>query len=56
MLPQIEDIHEGSFNIIVYNKDGEEIAKRSITIDEFTALDDNTDNSIVSKIKRWYRW
>lgn len=48
-----EHIKEGSFDIIVYNERGEEVAKRSIMIDADTTMDKLTDtNSIVAQINK----
>ena len=49
-LLEINDIKEGSFNVLVYNNQGDVVAKRAITIDKDTTLDDGTANSIISKI------
>jgi len=49
-LAEIDDINKGSFNVVVYNEQGDVVAKRAINIDETTALDDGTDNSIVSQM------
>ncbi len=38
-LSTIEDIKQGSFNVIVYNSDGEVVAKRPVTIDNDTTMD-----------------
>ncbi len=45
-----DNIQIGSFNIVVYDQNGNEILKRAINIDENTALDDGSANSIVSQI------
>ena len=47
-----EDIKEGSFDLIVYNALGEEVAKRSIMIDTTTKMDDGTESSIVGQINK----
>ena len=44
-LLELDDINKGSFNVLVYNNQGEVVAKRAIDIDETTSL-----NTIVSKI------
>jgi flagellar hook-associated protein 1 FlgK len=49
-LAEIDDINSGSFNVVVYNTQGEIVSKRAINIDETTTLDDGTNNSIVSQI------
>jgi len=49
-LSQVEDINNGSFNLVVYNNQGELVTKRAITIDSHTTLDDKTSYSIVSQI------
>ena len=49
-LSDIEDINQGSFNIVVYNEQGEIVSKRAINIDETTTLDNGSTNSIVSQI------
>ena len=49
-LPEVDDIKEGSFNVVVYNNQGDIVAKRAIVIDKNTALNDGTNDSIVSKI------
>ncbi len=45
-----DNIQTGSFNITVYDSNGEELVKRAITIDKTTALDDGTTSSIVAQI------
>ncbi len=48
-----EHMNEGSFDLIVYNELGEEVAKRSITMDNDTTMDKLNDaNSIVSQINK----
>ncbi len=48
-----EHIKEGSFDLIVYNDRGEEVAKRSIMIDADTTMDKAGDlNSIVTQINQ----
>ncbi len=49
-LLELDDINEGSFNVIVYNNQGDIVAKRAITIDNNTTLDDGSANSIISQI------
>lgn len=44
-LAEQEDINQGSFNILVYNSDGEVVSKRAINIDNNTILDDDDPNS-----------
>jgi len=44
-LSDIEDINQGSFNVLVYNSDGDVVAQRAITIDNTTTL-----NDVVSQI------
>ena len=48
-LADIEDINQGNIVITVYNNQGDEVAKRTITIDANTTLD-GASNSIVSQI------
>ena len=45
-----DNIKAGKFNIIVHDSNGNEVAKRAITIDKDTSLNDGTANSIVSQI------
>jgi flagellar hook-associated protein 1 FlgK len=45
-------INEGSFDLIVYNELGEEVAKRAINIDSTTKFDDGTDTSIIGQINQ----
>ena len=47
-----EHIKEGSFDMIVYNASGEEVARKSINIDINTKMNDNTDTSIVGQINK----
>ena len=52
-LLEIDDINEGSFNVVVYNNQGEVVAKRAINIDSDTILDDTNaanTNTIVAQI------
>ena len=49
-LAEIDDINQGSINVLVYNEQGEVVAKRAINIDANTTLDDGTQNSIVSQM------
>ena len=51
-LAEIDDINEGSFNVVVYNNQGEKILTKSITIDSTTTLDDGTDSSIVGQFNK----
>ena len=51
-IAELADIHHGSFDVLVYNSDGDIVAKRSITIDNTTTLDDGTTNSIVGQINK----
>jgi flagellar hook-associated protein 1 FlgK len=44
------NIRTGSFDIVLYDIDGNETARRSITIDDLTAMDDGTAESIVGQI------
>jgi len=47
-----ESIKKGSFDVIVYNALGEEVAKKSIMIDNKTKMDDGTDTSLVGQINK----
>ncbi|NPA82758.1 MAG: flagellar hook-associated protein FlgK [Epsilonproteobacteria bacterium] len=45
------EIKEGEFDVVVYNEDGDEVARRTITIDKDTKMNSATDpNSIVAKL------
>lgn len=44
------NIRTGSFDIVLYDLDGNETARRTITIDELTAMDDGTPESIIGQI------
>ena len=45
------EIKEGSFDVVVYNSDGEEVARREITIDKDTKMNSASDpNSIIAKL------
>jgi flagellar hook-associated protein 1 len=47
-----ENFHTGTFDLIVYDIDGNEVARRSIALEEGTLIDDSpmTKNSIVGQI------
>jgi flagellar hook-associated protein 1 FlgK len=45
-----KQIHNGTFDVVVYDTSGNEVARRSITIDANTAMDDGTADSIISKM------
>lgn len=49
-----ENFHAGTFDLIVYDIDGNEVARRSITLDNGTLIDDlpQTANSITGQINR----
>lgn len=49
-----ENFHAGTFDLIVYDIDGNEVARRSITLDSGTLIDDlpQTANSITGQINR----
>jgi len=53
-LAEIDDINQGSFNVVVYNAQGEVVSTRPITIDSQTILNDDSDsnnqNTIVAQI------
>jgi flagellar hook-associated protein 1 FlgK len=49
-IAQLDDIEQGSFNVVVYNNQGEVVSQKSITIDEQTTLDGSNTDSIVSQI------
>ena len=51
-LSEIDDINEGSFNVVVYNNQGDKILTKAINIDNTTSLDDNTDKSIVGQFNK----
>lgn len=47
------DIKKGSFDVIVYNAKGEQVAKKTIQVNETTSLDDtNLGNSIVADFNK----
>lgn len=43
-------INAGSFDLVVYDIDGNETARRSIAIDDLTTMDDGTVSSIIGQI------
>lgn len=45
-------IFEGSFDVIVYDNSGKEVAKKSITIDDKTRMDDGTEDSIIGQLNK----
>ncbi|MGD9971285.1 MAG: flagellar hook-associated protein FlgK [Sulfuricurvum sp.] len=52
-----ENFSKGSFDVVVYDIDGNEVARRTITVDDFTVLDnsgstlsDGTPNSIIEQM------
>jgi len=54
-LVDINGIKEGSFDLVVYDKDGKEVARREIAIDKDTIFDDPTNtnqNTLVNQINR----
>ncbi|HIC10720.1 MAG TPA: flagellar hook-associated protein FlgK [Campylobacterales bacterium] len=46
-------VNEGSFNIVVYDKDGNEVSKRVVTIDSATTLNSG-ENSLLAQLNRIY--
>jgi flagellar hook-associated protein 1 FlgK len=53
LLTDNPDIREGSFNIVMYDRDGVEVGKRVINIDDSTTLD-NGENSLMAQLRREY--
>ena len=54
-LTSLSGIEEGSFDLVVYDKDGKEVARREIKIDEDTIFDDPSGvnkNSLVYQINK----
>ncbi len=54
-LTTIDGIDEGSFDLVVYDKSGKEVARRAINIDENTIIDDPTNtnkNSIIYQMNK----
>ncbi len=52
-LTTIDGIHTGDFDVVVYGKDGSELARRTIKIDEDTVVEDPNDpyaNAIINQI------
>lgn len=43
---------KGSFDVVMYDGDGNEIGRKSITIDENTTMDDGTDSSIIGQLNK----
>ena len=41
---------KGSFDVVMYDGDGNEIGRKSINIDENTTMDDGSNNSIISQL------
>ena len=46
------NIKQGSFDIVMYDGDGNEIGRKSIKIDENTTMDDGSDTSIVGQLNK----
>ncbi len=46
------NIKQGSFDIVMYDGDGNEIGRKSIKIDENTTMDDGSDSSIVGQLNK----
>ncbi len=46
------DFKKGSFDVIMYDNNGNEIAKKTININENTTMDDGSDNSIVGQFNK----
>ena len=44
------NVHTGSFEVVAYDIDGNEVARRTINISQSTALDDGNINSIVGQL------
>jgi flagellar hook-associated protein 1 FlgK len=53
LLTDSGDIKEGSFNIVMYDRDGKEVGKRVINIDGATTLDSG-ENSLMAQLQREY--
>ncbi len=54
-LTDIEGIKEGSFDIVIYDKDGNEVARRDISIDKDTIIDDPSNqnkNNLIYKMSK----
>ncbi len=51
LLNSNDNFHKGNFNVIMYDNDGNEIAKKAINIDESTTLN-NGNNSIVAQFNK----
>ena len=43
---------KGSFNVVMYDNDGNEIGRKTITIDDDTTMDNGTDSSIVGQFNK----
>ena len=46
------NIKQGSFDVVMYDSDGNEIGRKTITIDDNTTMDDGSSNSIVGQFKK----
>lgn len=44
------NINQGTFDIVAYDVDGNEVSRRTITIDSTTAMDDGTTGSIIAQL------
>ena len=44
------NFNQGSFDVVAYDNDGNEVARRSIDIDSGTTMDDGTVNSIIGQL------
>ncbi len=48
----LDDIKEGSFDVLVYNSAGEVVAKRAININSTTTMNDGTDDSLIGQLNK----
>ena len=46
------NIKKGSFSVVMYDNDGNEIGRKTITIDDNTTMDNATDSSIVGQFNK----
>jgi len=47
-----KNFKKGSFDVVMYDIDGNEVARKSINIDEGTTMDDGSDSSIVGQFNK----
>jgi len=50
LLNSDRDIRAGSFDVVIYDIDGNETARRTITIDALTTMDNGTPSSIIGQL------